>query len=74
MKHNGKHARRAEEKNGTVAVDMTGHSDNHGPDALKTLHLGKDCDYDKELRRLQVELVKLQEWIQPRRPAGGGAV
>ena len=28
------------------------------------LHLGKDCDYDRELRRLQVELVKMQEWIQ----------
>ncbi len=28
------------------------------------LHLGKDCDYDRELRRLQVELVKLQEWIR----------
>ena len=30
----------------------------------KTLRLGKDCDYDKELSRLQVELVKLQEWIR----------
>ena len=28
------------------------------------LHLGKDCDYDKELARLQIELVKLQEWIK----------
>ena len=28
------------------------------------LRLGKDCDYEKELRRLQVELVKLQEWIR----------
>jgi polyphosphate kinase 2 len=28
------------------------------------LHLGKDCDYERELRRLQVELVKLQEWIR----------
>jgi polyphosphate kinase 2 len=28
------------------------------------LHLGKDCNYDRELRRLQVELVKLQEWIR----------
>jgi polyphosphate kinase 2 len=28
------------------------------------LRLGKDCDYDRELRRLQVELVKLQEWIR----------
>lgn len=28
------------------------------------LHLGKDCDYERELRRLQIELVKLQEWIR----------
>ena len=28
------------------------------------LQLGKDCDYERELRRLQVELVKLQEWIR----------
>ncbi len=28
------------------------------------LHLGKDCDYERELRRLQVELVKLQEWVR----------
>jgi polyphosphate kinase 2 len=26
--------------------------------------IGKDCDYEKELIRLQVELVKLQEWIR----------
>ena len=26
--------------------------------------LGKDCNYEKELRRLQIELVKLQEWIR----------
>jgi polyphosphate kinase 2 len=26
--------------------------------------LGTDCDYDKELRRLQVELVKFQEWVR----------
>ena len=26
--------------------------------------LGKDCDYERELRRLQVELAKLQEWIR----------
>ena len=29
-----------------------------------SLRLGKDCDYERELRRLQVELVKLQEWIR----------
>ena len=28
------------------------------------LRLGKDCDYERELRRLQIELVKLQEWIR----------
>jgi polyphosphate kinase 2 len=28
------------------------------------LQLGKNCDYERELRRLQVELVKLQEWIR----------
>jgi polyphosphate kinase 2 len=30
----------------------------------KALQLGKDCDYDRELIRLQVELVKLQEWVR----------
>jgi polyphosphate kinase 2 len=30
----------------------------------RTVRLGKDCDYEKELRRLQVELAKLQEWIR----------
>ena len=32
------------------------------------LNLGKDDDhaYNKELRRLQIELVKLQEWIRQR--------
>jgi polyphosphate kinase 2 len=34
------------------------------PAGVKTLRLGKDCDYDRELRRLQIELVKLQEWIR----------
>ncbi len=28
------------------------------------LCLGRDCEYDKELARLQIELVKLQEWIK----------
>ena len=30
----------------------------------KALQIGKDVDYDRELRRLQIELVKLQEWIR----------
>jgi len=32
--------------------------------SAKALHLGKDCGYERELRRLQTELVKLQEWIR----------
>ena len=30
----------------------------------KPLALGRDYSYKKELRRLQVELVKLQEWVR----------
>ena len=30
----------------------------------KPLALGRNCSYRKELRRLQVELVKLQEWVR----------
>jgi len=32
--------------------------------ALKPRRLGLDCEYDRELSRLQIELVKLQEWIR----------
>jgi len=34
------------------------------PADAQFLQVGKDCDYERELRRLQVELVKLQEWIR----------
>jgi polyphosphate kinase 2 len=34
------------------------------PAEAKVLRLGKDCDYESELRRLQTELVKLQEWVR----------
>ncbi len=29
-----------------------------------SIRLGVDCDYEKELRRLQIELVKFQEWVR----------
>jgi len=32
-------------------------------EVTKALRVGKDVDYRKELRRLQVELVKFQQWI-----------
>ncbi len=33
---------------------------------LRPVRLGRDCDYDRELHRLQIELVKLQEWVRHR--------
>jgi polyphosphate kinase len=32
--------------------------------AVATMRIGEDCNYERELRRLQIELVKLQEWIK----------
>jgi|ERR1039457_7199070 polyphosphate kinase 2 len=37
------------------------------PGEVSTKRLGKDCDYEQELSRLQVELVKLQEWVKNER-------
>jgi polyphosphate kinase 2 len=31
---------------------------------VKAKRIGKDCDYDNELRCLQIELVKLHEWVR----------
>ncbi|MGD0736184.1 MAG: polyphosphate kinase 2 [Terracidiphilus sp.] len=50
---NGKHFNG---KHGVEAALLT--------DCAEAMHLGKDCDYERELRRLQVELVKLQEWVR----------
>src|SRR2546430_982631 len=33
----------------------------------KTRRLGADCNYPEELRRLQIELVKMQEWVRHER-------
>lgn len=44
------------ESNGRIAVAAR---ENHTP-----MCIGKDCDYDREVRRLHIELVKLQEWIR----------
>jgi polyphosphate kinase len=45
------------------------HTDSNRPpvtvqSSAKGLRLGVDCDYEKELRRLQAELVKFQEWVR----------
>ena len=34
------------------------------PAVTKTLRLGEDIDYEKELGRLQVELIKFQQWVR----------
>jgi polyphosphate kinase len=34
------------------------------PPPPRELKIGKDCKYDDELGRLQIELVKLQEWVK----------
>ncbi len=47
------------EKNGNK---NSGEGNSNG--APERLRLGHDCDYEKELRRLQIELVKLQEWVR----------
>ena len=47
---------------GAIAIET-----NHGAagePAHAILHIGEDCKYCKELRKLQIELVKLQEWIK----------
>src|ERR1700726_1026451 len=33
-------------------------------DGTGVLEIGKDCNYERELCRLQIELAKLQEWIR----------
>ena len=50
-----KHKAAGDEK--AVAVEQA-------PRETPVLLLGKDCNYEKELAKLQIELVKLQEWVR----------
>jgi polyphosphate kinase 2 len=62
-KHSKKKAE--DELSGSVAVQDVHHKNGkHGPGNGGVLHIGDDCKYTKELRKLQIELVKLQEWIR----------
>ncbi|HYL75721.1 MAG TPA: hypothetical protein VEU96_16030, partial [Bryobacteraceae bacterium] len=64
----GKHANDKHiltENNGLLALlDSTSDHGRVGAASHDRLRLGSDCDYEKELRRLQVELVKFQEWVR----------
>jgi len=54
-------------KHGSHTSDrpLTASPSGNGASAGKPpLRLGVDCNYERELRRLQTELVKLQEWIR----------
>jgi polyphosphate kinase 2 len=48
---------------GSTGVQPTKSAD-VGQSISNPIRLGRDSDYEQELRRLQVELVKLQEWIR----------
>ena len=50
--------------NGYDSGNGNGHHNGNGALHADPLRLGKDCKYEKELSRLQIELVKLQEWIR----------
>lgn len=40
------------------------HNGNESAQSSTVFHIGTDCKYGQELRRLQIELVKLQEWVR----------
>jgi polyphosphate kinase 2 len=63
-KRKKKQAEKEQEATHAKGVKLGGDLPAPAPDDAKALHLGKDCDYERELSRLQVELVKLQEWIR----------
>jgi polyphosphate kinase 2 len=63
-KHKKKHSDAKEKGMPSSAAKLGGDLPAPATADAEILHLGKDCDYERELRRLQVELVKLQEWIR----------
>ncbi len=50
--------------NGNGFHNGNGHHSGNGLLHAVPMSLGKDCKYERELSRLQIELVKLQEWIK----------
>jgi polyphosphate kinase 2 len=66
-KHSNSNKHILKESGGLLALlDSTSHHIPAESAPQEKLRLGVDCDYDKELRRLQVELVKFQEWVRYR--------
>jgi polyphosphate kinase len=50
--------------NGNGHYHDNGYQSSNGVLNADPLRLGKNCKYERELSRLQIELVKLQEWIR----------
>ncbi len=63
-KEKNKNGKKPVDPNNASSAVMDEVEEPPAPSTVKTLKLGKDCDYEKELRRLQIELVKLQEWVR----------
>jgi polyphosphate kinase 2 len=63
-KHKKDHHGAEKEDAAAIRIEPSGDLPAPEPVNAETLYLGKDCDYEKELSRLQVELVKLQEWVR----------
>ena len=61
--------KKKKKKKGAGAIETKPNGVDHHPLDIALikgvpLRLGKDCDYEKEEARLQIELVKLQEWVK----------
>jgi polyphosphate kinase 2 len=59
---NDKHSKKAGKRG--LALVASEPADELARTVAAAKQIGKDCKYDKELERLQIELVKLQEWIK----------
>jgi polyphosphate kinase 2 len=61
-----KHKQESPAKSARLAASQAKEKIQHSslPADPPALQLGKDLDYGRELRRLQIELAKLQEWIR----------
>jgi polyphosphate kinase 2 len=57
-----KKEKHAKKRDGRSAEDAN-YGEESSPNG-NVLRLGKDCKYERELSRLQIELVKMQEWIR----------
>jgi len=66
MSHHKKHNQNHNGNHNHAVLDIPPSPNHlaHNNGSLIPLRLGKELNYDRELARLQIELVKLQEWIR----------